>query len=162
MKIKNTYLYICPIRSHYQEGLFWNIYLFQANLILILKELNHDKRLKMVLIINMLQICHWVCQLSRLNQFLPLACEFNWAILVGRMPYNGPAIKGVSVPAVGGVARFLPSSCKFFEFYERLPWPSLRASWCRGTMFIESRSPVPLYWVFLIAGNGLQKPWQVL
>jgi hypothetical protein len=31
---------------------------------------------------------------------------------------NGPAIKGVSVPAIGGVARFLPSSCKFFEFYE--------------------------------------------
>jgi len=47
---------------------------------------------------------------------------------------NGPAIKGVSVPADGGVARFLPSSCKFFEFYE-----------CRGTRFIESRSPVPLH-----------------
>ena len=50
------------------------------------------------------------------------------------MTPNGPAIKGVSVPAVGGVARFLPSCCKFFEFYE-----------CRGTRFIESRSPVPLH-----------------
>jgi hypothetical protein len=25
------------------------------------------------------------------------------------MPYNGPAIKGVCVPAIGGVARFLES-----------------------------------------------------
>jgi len=67
---------------------------------------------------------------------------------------NGPAIKGVSVaerleaggdcPLIarqffGGrnersMARFLPSSCKLFELYE-----------CRGTMFIESRSPVPLH-----------------
>jgi hypothetical protein len=51
-----------------------------------------------------------------------------------RVTANGPAIKGVSVPAIGGVARFLPSSCKFFEFYE-----------CRGTMFIGSRLPVPLH-----------------
>ena len=48
------------------------------------------------------------------------------------MNANGSAIKGVSVPANGGVARFLPSSCKFFEFYE-----------CRGTKLIRSRSPVP-------------------
>jgi hypothetical protein len=32
------------------------------------------------------------------------------------------------------MARFLPLSCKFFEFYE-----------CRGTRFIGSRSPVPLH-----------------
>jgi len=50
------------------------------------------------------------------------------------MHANGPAIKGVSVPAIGGVARFLLSSCKFFEFYEY-----------RGTRFIGSRSPVPLH-----------------
>jgi len=50
------------------------------------------------------------------------------------MAANGPAIKGVSVPAIGGVARFLPSSCKFFEFYV-----------FRGTRFIGSRSSIPLH-----------------
>jgi len=55
---------------------------------------------------------------------------------------DGPAIKGVSVPAVGGVARFLPSCCKFFEFYE-----------CRGTRFIGSRSPVPIHKVWLRAAE---------
>jgi len=62
------------------------------------------------------------------------------------MNANGPAIKGVSVPAfwpkkrdavprrseAKTVARFLPSRYKFCELYERLPWPSLRASWCRA------------------------------
>jgi hypothetical protein len=57
-----------------------------------------------------------------------------YVVDVYRINNNGPAIKGLSVPAGGGVARFLPSSCKFIEFYE-----------CRGTSFIESRSPVTLH-----------------
>jgi len=49
------------------------------------------------------------------------------------MPANGPAIKGVSVPAVGGVARFLESWYKDAGLYE-----------CRGTMLIESMLIIPL------------------
>jgi len=62
--------------------------------------------------------------------------SYIWLLWLVRTPVtpNGPAIKGVSVPAIGGVARFLPSSCKFFEFYE-----------CRGTMLFVSRSSITLH-----------------
>jgi len=48
----------------------------------------------------------------------------QWAILV-----KEPVCK-----VERSMARFLPSICRFFEFYE-----------CRGIRFIESRSPVPLH-----------------
>ena len=83
------------------------------------------------------------------GQFLLLLSHIGGAIIAP----NGAAIKQESVtrriPAgrdcpliarqfFGGrnersMERFLPSSCKYFEFYE-----------CRDTMLLESRSPVPL------------------
>ena len=84
------------------------------------------------------------------GQFLLLLSHIGGAIIAP----NGAAIKQESVtrriPAgrdcpliarqfFGGrnersMERFLPSSCKFFEFYE-----------CRGIRFIGSRSPIPLH-----------------
>jgi hypothetical protein len=81
------------------------------------------------------------------------------------MNANGPAIKVVSVaerleagrdcPLIarqffGGrnerrMERFLPSSCKFFEFYECRAAPRASKASDGGTRFIKSRSPVPLH-----------------
>jgi hypothetical protein len=67
-------------------------------------------------------------KLSRGRVLVPARAErlkiALWAILA-KEPVCGVA---------RSMARFLPSSCKFFEFYE-----------CRGTMLRGSRSPVPLH-----------------
>ena len=66
-------------------------------------------------------------------------------VALARLTANGPAIKVVSVPANCGVARFLPSSCKFFEFYACRAAPRASEASDGGTMLFVSRSPVPLH-----------------
>jgi hypothetical protein len=56
---------------------------------------------------------------------------------------NGPAIKGVSVPAIGGVARFLPSKYKVLWAVRASARPDVEAVGDRK--FVESRSQVKGY-----------------